>query len=251
MQASSLSPSQLADASLRSTFTVTTTPPALSLTPATRTVTPTATTTPPTATPPLTATVTPTPLLPIQLLAAGCPGATPTPGALETSAPTALPSPTCTPAPAATGTPSATATATPSPPAGASNGSIASDFLGLLNAERARNGLGPLSMNPNLSTAATNYARYMATANFFGHDGPDGSSPVRRVDATGYPGTWRGETLAAGQASAALAFDVWWNQSPPHHAILSDPTATEIGVGYYFGGSSFYGHYWVVETGHP
>jgi uncharacterized protein YkwD len=145
-------------------------------------------------------------------------------------------------------------TPTPGPVALAAQGSAVDagqgdELLRLLNAERAKLGLSQLSANPQLAAAASGFAQYMATANFFAHNGPDGSRPESRVGAAGYGGSWRGETLAAGQSTAGLAFDVWWNQSPPHRAILTDPNVNEVGIGHFFGGNSFYGHYWVLETG--
>jgi uncharacterized protein YkwD len=104
-------------------------------------------------------------------------------------------------------------------------------------------------MNSTLASASTDFARYMATANFFSHNGLNGSTPEGRVDAAGYTGNWRGETLAAGQPTAEAAFDVWWNKSPPHRAILVDPQATEVGIGFYQDAAGTYVYYWVLEMG--
>ena len=134
---------------------------------------------------------------------------------------------------------------------GTSVGGDVGELLRLLNEGRASLGLSQLRPNATLASVASSYARYMATANFFSHNGIDGSTPEGRIDASGYTGNWRGETLAAGQATADLAFDVWWNKSPPHRAILVDPGATEVGIGYYFDPSGTYAWYWVLEIGSP
>ncbi len=194
--------------------------------------------------------------------------ATPFPTPATSVTATATPSSARTLAFGADGTPVGTttvtvtpdATATPQPPAaatavastgGTSAGGDVNELLRLLNEARAGIGLSPLRPNSTLAGVAGSYARTMAISNFFSHNGLDGSTPEGRVDASGYSGDWRGETLAAGQATAELAFDVWWNKRPPHRAILVDPGATEVGIGYYFDPSGTYGYYWVLEIGTP
>jgi uncharacterized protein YkwD len=90
----------------------------------------------------------------------------------------------------------------------------------------------------------------MGEANFFSHTGPNGSTPDSRVKASGYAGSYRGEALAAGQATpqAALASLL---DSPPHFRILMDAGAAAVGIGYFYQPGSAYGHYWVVVTGTP
>ena len=124
------------------------------------------------------------------------------------------------------------------------------EFLAALNAQRASRGLGQLSSNAALAAAASNYARYMGEANFFSHTGLNGSTPDSRVKAAGYAGSYRGEALAAGQATpqAALASLL---DSPSHFRILMDAGATAVGIGYFYQPGSAYGHYWVVVTGTP
>ena len=129
-------------------------------------------------------------------------------------------------------------------------GGTPSEALAALNAERARLGLASVNANGQLAAAAGTYAQYMATANFFGHDGPDGSNANSRAIKAGYAGSWRGETLAAGQVTGAAAIDVWLN-SPPHRVIVLDPTIREVGIGYYFEAADVYSHYWVLQAGKP
>ena len=168
------------------------------------------------------------------------PGAEPT----STIAPTAtepLPeqaSPTSEPPPP---TPAAAVTAPADPGA---------EALAILNDYRTRQGLSPLRYEGSLAAAAANYARLMADNGWFGHDGPDGSTPQSRIAAAGYSGRFKGEALAGGQGSAAQVVNTWLN-SPPHAAILLDPSAGEIGVGYAYNRADAYGHYWVVDTGTP
>jgi uncharacterized protein YkwD len=168
-------------------------------------------------------------------------GVTPTPLATVQ----ALPSPTGTPA-----TPTPTPViATPVPPA-LSPAEMAAEVIKLLNAVRAGRGLNALRPNPTLSASAAAYAKLMAERNFFGHYGPDGSSPQSRIAAAGYTGRYKGETLAAGQTTPQQVLDTWLT-SQAHAAIILEPTAVEIGVGYYFGQGAYYGHYWTLVTGAP
>ena len=147
-----------------------------------------------------------------------------------------------------------TATAAPAvaaaPPAPVNSATFTQDFVGLLNALRAGRGIGAVTLNGALTTASNTFASYMGSANFFGHYGPDGSAPRARLTAAGYRGSFKGEALSAGQATPQGALNALL-ASPPHQAILLDPSAVEIGVGYAFQAGSSYSHYWVVVTGTP
>lgn len=155
---------------------------------------------------------------------------------------------TATVAPPATATPGPTST--PLPVVTGANQSFAQEFLTLLNAQRTGRGMGALSFNATLTGGATDYAGYMGTAGFFGHNGPDGSTPSSRAAATGYSGAWNGEALSAGQPTPQFALNALL-ASAPHAAILLDPTSVEVGIGYAFVDGSRYHHYWVVVTGKP
>jgi uncharacterized protein YkwD len=119
-----------------------------------------------------------------------------------------------------------------------------------VNQVRTSSGRQALRQNGTLTAAADKYARYMAERGFFAHDGLDGSTPASRLVASGYAGQFRGEALAAGQASGQSAVNTWMN-SPAHAAIVLDATAVEVGIGYFFMPGSFYGHYWVLVVGAP
>jgi uncharacterized protein YkwD len=161
------------------------------------------------------------------------------------------PDTTATPAVEATleATPAAAAVAT-APPAPVTSESFTQEFVGLLNALRSGRGLGSLGVNGTMTSAANAYAAYMGSANFFGHSGLDGSSPRSRLTAAGYRGSYKGEALSAGQTTPQAALNTLL-ASPPHAAILLEPTAVELGVGYAYQAGSTYGHYWVVITGVP
>ncbi len=159
---------------------------------------------------------------------------------------------TPTPAPEAAGTVVA-ATAAPAAaqaPPPVNSESFTQEFVTLLNALRSGRGLSSLTLSGSLTAASNSYAAYMGSSNFFGHFGPDGSAPRSRLTAAGYRGSYKGEALSAGQTTPQAALNALL-ASPPHAAILLDPSSREVGIGYAFVQGSRYIHYWVVVTGIP
>jgi uncharacterized protein YkwD len=132
---------------------------------------------------------------------------------------------------------------------------MAAQALAILNKYRTDSGRPALRMDANLALAATSYAKQMADANWFTcgcdfHSGPDGSQPDQRAARAGYGGRWKGEAIAGGQSTPRDAINTWLN-SPPHAAIILDPNAVDVGIGYYYKPGDLYGHYWVLTTGSP
>ncbi|HEX5415383.1 MAG TPA: CAP domain-containing protein, partial [Chloroflexota bacterium] len=127
--------------------------------------------------------------------------------------------------------------------------SPADQAVALVNAERARQGLPPLRVAPELAAAAQSYAQLMASRGFFSHDGPDGSTMVSRDQAAGYTNwTLLEENLAAGNATAPEAVAAWL-ASPEHRANILSPKVDETGVGFAVQPGSPYTYYWVEEFG--
>jgi uncharacterized protein YkwD len=110
-------------------------------------------------------------------------------------------------------------------------------LLCLVNAQRRRHHARPLRAAARLRIAATRHAADMAAANYFAHDDPGGATVADRVRATGYlqnARTWAlGETIAWGRAQTATPAAVlrMFLDSPPHRAILLDPSYRDLGVG--------------------
>jgi uncharacterized protein YkwD len=108
--------------------------------------------------------------------------------------------------------------------------------LAEVNERRTLAGLGPLSVEPRLTTAAKNYAKMLADYDWFSHTGPDGSDLVSRIEAAGFPFTVQvGEVLAWG-ADGWPAKDIVqaWMDSPGHRAQIMSAVYTRAGVGCYF-----------------
>ncbi|HEY7035905.1 MAG TPA: CAP domain-containing protein [Thermomicrobiales bacterium] len=122
-------------------------------------------------------------------------------------------------------------------------------FLTLINDYRAANGVGPLTLSPTLSAAAKAHSQDMATQNFLGHTGSDGSTPQQRMTAAGYTGAnFTGENVFAGDEKASGAF-AWWKNSPPHNANMLSPNFKAIGIGRAFAAGSQFGWYWTTTFG--
>jgi hypothetical protein len=123
----------------------------------------------------------------------------------------------------------------------------ADQVLGLVNQERARAGLSPLTMDAQLNSAAQNYAEAMGSTGVYAHNGADGSTPLSRMNAAGFPGTgaW-GENIAAAYNTAAEVMQAWMN-SPGHRSNLLNPTFTHIGIGAAQVTGSQWKNYWVQD----
>lgn len=106
------------------------------------------------------------------------------------------------------------------------------NLLRHVNILRKERQLEPLTLRDDLSRAARAFAKRMATEDFFAHIAPDGEGPTDRADRVGY--NWRrlGETLAAGQRTAAAAAESW-RDSPGHAKIIFDPEHRHVGVGFW------------------
>ncbi|WAH37612.1 CAP domain-containing protein [Alicyclobacillus dauci] len=120
--------------------------------------------------------------------------------------------------------------------------------VNLVNQERQKNGLAPLTISKSLDNVAQTKAQDMINENYFDHTSPKYGSPFNMMSTFGIHYTYAGENIAAGQPDAATVMKDWMN-SPGHRANILDPHYTEIGVGEAHGGS--YGTYWVQEFIRP
>ena len=109
--------------------------------------------------------------------------------------------------------------------------SPAEQLLAYINEARAIHGLRMLDYVHELSVAADVHANDMANAPHHNHTGSDGSSPALRIQRARYPGRYTGEATAWGMQHA-IAPVQYWLTSTGHRAILLNPLATNVGVGY-------------------
>jgi uncharacterized protein YkwD len=115
-------------------------------------------------------------------------------------------------------------------------------MLGLVNAERAKAGLNPMSLCAPLSRAAQSYAQTMSNQKWFDHTGPDGSTLTSRTRAAGYSGSSLAENIARGHTSVTAVMQGWM-ASAGHRANIMNPKLTHLGVGWAAG------NYWVQDFG--
>lgn len=124
--------------------------------------------------------------------------------------------------------------------------------VALTNAERARFGLAPLTMDSQLSQAAQNHSVDMALNDFFGHIGSNGSTLTNRLLALGYQFQTAADNVAAGYMSPGEVVQGWM-ESPSHRANILNPNLKDIGVGYYYlasdTGAVNYYDYWTQVFG--
>lgn len=100
----------------------------------------------------------------------------------------------------------------------------------LVNAERSKNGLKPLTMNTELSKVATVKSQDMAKNNYFDHNSPTYGSPFDMMKKFGISYKTAGENIAMGQTSPEQVMQGWMN-SPGHRANILKASFTQIGVG--------------------
>ncbi|MGW5427177.1 CAP domain-containing protein [Streptomyces sp. NPDC004059] len=173
---------------------------------------------------------------------------TPRATASPTHRPTAHPStsasakPTTAPKPRTTTAPS-TAKPTPTPTPTATASGATARVVQLVNAERAKVGCHPLTVNAKLTKAAQAHSADMAAHRNMSHTGSDGSSPGDRITRAGYTWSAYGENVAYGYATPEQVMTGWMN-SPGHRANILNCSYKEIGVGLAQPGS-----YWTQDFG--
>jgi hypothetical protein len=103
-----------------------------------------------------------------------------------------------------------------------------SELLNLTNYERAQNGLAPLTLDKELTVAASNKANHMFRYDYWAHFAPDGTSPWDFIRAAGYSYSYAGENLAKGFTTSTDAVNAWM-KSPTHRANILSPNFRDVG----------------------
>lgn len=111
--------------------------------------------------------------------------------------------------------------------------------VALVNKERAKEGLSPLTIDTKVQAAAQ--VRAKECEKLFSHTRPDGSSFSTALKEQNVSYRSAGENIAWGQHSPQQVMDAWMN-SPGHRANIMNPNFTTIGVGYYenVGGTDYW-----------
>lgn len=119
---------------------------------------------------------------------------------------------------------------TPSPELPEENLSYVEQVVQLVNAERAKEGLAPLTLNVKVSAAAQVRAKEIVTS--FSHTRPNGSSFATALKEQNISYRRAGENIAWGQKSPEEVVNAWMNSSG-HRANIMNENFTSIGVGYH------------------
>ena len=120
----------------------------------------------------------------------------------------------------------------------------------LINQARLAQGLGPLTLTPELNAAAKAHAEDMASKGYMEHTAPNGSTPQSRAIKAGYGAPANSawlvlEVISARQTAEAAAN--WLLSDRLHRGVLLRGYWREMGAAYIQGGP--YGQFWVVEFG--
>lgn len=101
----------------------------------------------------------------------------------------------------------------------------------LVNAERAKVGLSPLTENVELSKVARIKSQDMIDKNYFSHTSPTYGSPFDMMKNFGISYKTAGENIAAGYSTPEAVVNGWMN-SEGHRANILSSSFNKIGVGY-------------------
>ena len=120
-----------------------------------------------------------------------------------------------------------------------SQDAFANQVVKLVNEERAKAGLSPLTVNSKAANAAQTRAREIEKS--FSHTRPDGSSFNTALTEAGVSFRGAGENIAYGQTTPQQVMEGWMNSSG-HRANILNANYTSIGVGHYKNGAGV--DYW-------
>ncbi len=126
--------------------------------------------------------------------------------------------------------------------------SYAYEVLTLVNEERAKYGLDPLTMdfdlmNAAMARAAENVVMYAATGSI-SHTRPNGDRCFT-VCSKSY-----GENLAAGQKTPEEVVEAWMNSTEGHREAILTPGYKSIGIGCFEADDHYFHYYWAQEFGY-
>ena len=110
------------------------------------------------------------------------------------------------------------------------------EVVRLVNVERSKNGLPPLTQDWELCRVARYKSQDMRDRNYFSHTSPTYGSPFQMMKSFGINYRTAGENIAKGYKTPAAVVNGWMNSSG-HRANILNSSFTHIGVGYVANGS--------------
>ncbi len=107
---------------------------------------------------------------------------------------------------------------------------VTGELLGRINGLRSSVGAAPYAVNGILTTAAQNHANWMVNTGIYSHTQSDGSTPISRARALGYPSQWVSENYYMGGMASVESSMQFWINSPIHYRGMTAPHYSEIGI---------------------
>ena len=113
----------------------------------------------------------------------------------------------------------------------------------MISGYRANNGLGPVTVDPELMLFANEQARAMVAHDKMDHDV---ARPfAERIRNAGLGASFAVENISAGYHTLAEAFS-GWRDSPPHRANMLNASVTRMGIAAVYAPKSKYKVFWAL-----
>ncbi len=113
----------------------------------------------------------------------------------------------------------------------------------MISQYRQNNGVGTVTVDPDLMKLAETQSAAMAAQNKLDHDV---RAPLaKRLSGAGYPATVAVENVSAGYHTLAEAFSGWRN-SPPHKANMLKSSVTKLGIAASYAPNTKYKVFWTL-----
>ena len=118
----------------------------------------------------------------------------------------------------------------------------------MISGYRQNNGLGAVSVDPQLSRIAREQAEAMARRNKLDHDVIGGLN--KRIKSSGFDAVVAVENIGAGYHTLAEAFS-GWRDSPSHRANMLKGNVTKMGIAAVYAPGSKYKVFWALILAAP
>jgi uncharacterized protein YkwD len=118
----------------------------------------------------------------------------------------------------------------------------------MISGYRSNNGLGPVTIDPELMRLASEQAHAMAARDKLDHDV---AHPFQdRIRSSGFDASIAVENISAGYHTIAEAFS-GWRDSPPHRANMLNSHVTRMGIAAVYAPQSKYKVFWSLILAAP
>ena len=124
----------------------------------------------------------------------------------------------------------------------------ASAAASMISGYRANNGLGAVTLDPELMKLAEQQSRAMVARDKLDHN--VGGTFKERLNKSGYDASSAVENIGAGYHTLAEAFS-GWRDSPPHRANMLHKGATRMGIAAVYAPNTKYKVFWTLIMASP